>query len=191
MITKQHGVMLAQKKIVIGVPDINFLGMHIKDGQYSLQPHVGQELLKFPDTNLSKKEVQQFLGIVNYMADFIDHLSTTIKPLQNMLKKNAPAWSEELTKAIQEIKQKVHGLPALSIPTDGKRILQTDASDPFLKKRMVKEIFVDTKAVHCLRQKSITILLSKKFVVKRRIEKFQLHLIGHHFFIEMEMSAFP
>ncbi|KAL2486358.1 Reverse transcriptase domain-containing protein [Abeliophyllum distichum] len=120
-LTKRHGVMLAQKKMVIGVPEINFLGMQIKDGQYSLQPHVGQELLKFLDANLSKKKVQQFLGIVNYMVDFIDHLSTTIKALQNILKKNAPAWSEEQTKAIQEIKQKVYGLPALSIPTDGKK----------------------------------------------------------------------
>ncbi|KAL2498671.1 Uncharacterized protein Adt_24221 [Abeliophyllum distichum] len=51
--------------------------------------------------------------------DFIDHLSTAIKPLHNMLKRNAPAWSEEQTKAIRKIKQKVHNLPALSIPTDG------------------------------------------------------------------------
>ncbi|KAL2541643.1 Reverse transcriptase domain-containing protein [Abeliophyllum distichum] len=76
---------------------------------------------------------------VNYMADFIDHLSTTIKPLQNMLKKNAPAWSEEQTKAIREIKQKVHGLPALSIPTDGKRILQTDASDLYWTAVLLEE----------------------------------------------------
>ncbi|KAL2499234.1 polyprotein [Abeliophyllum distichum] len=72
-----------------------------------------------------------------------------------MLKKNAPAWSEEQTKAIKEIKQKVHGLPALSIPTDGKRILQTDASDLYWA----------------------AVLLEEKN--------------GYHFFIEMDMSAFP
>ncbi|KAL2499235.1 Reverse transcriptase domain-containing protein [Abeliophyllum distichum] len=35
-LTKRHGVMLSQKKMAIGVPEINFLGMHIKDGQYSM-----------------------------------------------------------------------------------------------------------------------------------------------------------
>ncbi|KAL2531113.1 Uncharacterized protein Adt_04464 [Abeliophyllum distichum] len=196
-LTKQYGVMLAQKKMVIGVPEINFLGMHIKDGQYSLQPHVGQELLKFPDSNLSKKEVQQFLGIVNYMADFIDHLSTTVKPLQNMLKKNAPAWSEEQTKAIREIKQKVHGLPALSIPTDGKRILQTNASDLYWAAVLLEEKN-DKRSICGYKSGSFSeaekhyhSTFKEILAVKRRIEKFQFHLIGYHFFIEMDMSAFP
>ncbi|KAL2518395.1 Reverse transcriptase domain-containing protein [Abeliophyllum distichum] len=175
-LTKQYGVMLAQKKMVIGVPEINFLGMHIKDGQYSLQPHVGQELLKFPDANISKKEVQQFLSIVNYMADFIDHLSTTIKPLQNMLKNNAPAWSEEQTKAIQEIKQKVHGLPALSIPTDGKRILQTDASDLYwaavlLEEKNGKRSICGYKSDSFSEAESITIPLSKKSLQSKNESK--------------------
>ncbi|CAA3021493.1 reverse transcriptase [Olea europaea subsp. europaea] len=89
----------------IGVSEIDFLKMHIKDGQYSLQPHVGQESLKFPNTDLSKKEVQQFLGIENYMANFVDRLSPVIKPLQNMLKKNATPWSSKLTEAVRKIKK--------------------------------------------------------------------------------------
>ncbi|KAL2512843.1 RT RNaseH 2 domain-containing protein [Abeliophyllum distichum] len=171
--------------------------MHIKDGQYSLQPHVGQELLKFSDANLSKKEVQQFLGIVNYMAYFIDHLSTTIEPLQNMLKKNAPAWSEEQTKAIREIKQKGHGLPALSIPTDGKMILQTDASDLYwaavlLEEKNGKRSICGYKSGSFSEdEKHYHSTFKEILAVKRGIEKLQFHLIGHHFFIEMDMSAFP
>ncbi|KAL2543131.1 Uncharacterized protein Adt_04109 [Abeliophyllum distichum] len=159
-LTKRHGVMLAQKKMVIGVPEINFLGMHIKDGQYSLQPHVGQELLKFSDTNLSKKEVQQFLGIVNYMADFIDHLSTTIKPLQNMSMKNRLKPFERLNKKFMVFQ------PYLFLLMGKESCKQTSMTyiglQFSLKKRMVKGVYVDTRVVHSLRQKSITMPHSKK-----------------------------
>lgn len=37
--------MLSQKRMVINVSEIDFLGMHIKDNQYFLETHVGQELL--------------------------------------------------------------------------------------------------------------------------------------------------
>jgi hypothetical protein len=41
--------------------------MTISNGAYHLQPHIASQL----DKLLSKKMVQQFLGIINYMAEFI------------------------------------------------------------------------------------------------------------------------
>lgn len=79
--------MLSQKKMIIGVFEFDFLGMHIKDGRYSLQPYVGRELLKITNVDLFKNEVHQFLGIVKYMAGCVDRLFSIIKLLQNMLKK--------------------------------------------------------------------------------------------------------
>ncbi|KAH9680157.1 hypothetical protein KPL71_026445 [Citrus sinensis] len=68
-IVQAHGIMLSEKKSSIGNESIDFLGMVIKDGQYQPSPHIAIELLKFPDTHLNIK--QQFLGIVNYVRDFI------------------------------------------------------------------------------------------------------------------------
>ena len=45
--------------------------MVLKDGHYHPGPHIAAELLKFPDTDLNKKQIQQFLRIVNYVRDFI------------------------------------------------------------------------------------------------------------------------
>ena len=44
--------------------------MMITNGHYQPSPHIATELLKFPDTHLNKKQIQQFLGIVNYVRDF-------------------------------------------------------------------------------------------------------------------------
>nr|GEW29905.1 RNA-directed DNA polymerase homolog [Tanacetum cinerariifolium] len=54
-------VMLSEKKIEVGVTTIQFLGMEIFDGKYYPQPHVAQELLKFPDVNPSSKKCEKNL----------------------------------------------------------------------------------------------------------------------------------
>ncbi|KAG8481392.1 hypothetical protein CXB51_026151 [Gossypium anomalum] len=125
----KYGIMLSEKKMKINKSEINFLGMDIKDGKYQPQPHIVQELLKFPDENLSQKQVQQFYGIINYIRDFIEKISVFTNPLRKMLKKNPPPWTDKQTRAVQKIKQIAQEVPPLQIPSDGKRILQTDASD--------------------------------------------------------------
>ena len=78
---------LSEKKSSIGKESIDFLGMVIKDGQYQPSPHIAVELLKFPDTHLNRKQIQQFLGIVNYVRDFIPKVVIHTSQLSRMLKK--------------------------------------------------------------------------------------------------------
>ena len=82
--------MLSQKKMIIGTDTIDFLGLTIKHGQVELQPHISTKLQEFPDSALSKKQLQQFLGLVNYMKDFIPHIAKYRSPLSSLLKKNPP-----------------------------------------------------------------------------------------------------
>ena len=65
--------------------------MHLKDGQYIAQPHIAQELHNLPDSNLTRKQVQQFYGIVNYVNEFIPNLANMTSPLSQLLKKDSLA----------------------------------------------------------------------------------------------------
>ncbi|GKB03536.1 putative reverse transcriptase domain, viral movement protein [Tanacetum coccineum] len=126
----KYGIMLSEKKMEVGVTTIQFLGTKISNGKYQPQPHVAQELLKFQDELSSQKMIQQFLGLVNYMAAFLPKLSHHTALLFPMLKKNAPQWASRQTEAVKAIKCLVEKMPPLKIPTSlEKRILQTDASD--------------------------------------------------------------
>ncbi|GJZ61417.1 putative reverse transcriptase domain, viral movement protein [Tanacetum coccineum] len=89
LVTK-YEIMLLEKKMEVRVTTIQFLGMEISDGKYQPQPHVAQELLKFPDELSLQKMIQQFLGLVNYMADFLPKLSHHTALLFPMLKNNPP-----------------------------------------------------------------------------------------------------
>ena len=76
--------------MVIGQSSIDFLGVSISNGKYTLQPHIAISLAEFPDKLTSAKQIQQFLGIINYLSDFISKISKYRNYLAQLLKKNLP-----------------------------------------------------------------------------------------------------
>ncbi|CAH8278553.1 unnamed protein product [Arabidopsis lyrata] len=196
-IVKKNGIMLSARKMIIAQPNIDFLGMHIKEGSFTPQAHLATELLDFPDENLTRRQIQQFLGVINYVGDFIPHLSRMTRPLQKMLSKNPPLWASRQTEAIKSLKAEVQKLPPLKIPSSGMRILQKDASDKYWGAILFEEMdgkrqicgyksgrFKDSEQHYHSTFKEI-------LAVKKAIERFEFHLIGHKFRIEMDMSSFP
>ncbi|KAH9801849.1 hypothetical protein KPL71_001179 [Citrus sinensis] len=189
-IVQSHGIMLSAKKCTIATDNIEFLGMIIKDGHYEPGKHIAQELLHFPDQQLSRKQVQQFLGIINYIRDFIPHVDRYTHHLSALLKKKPPEWNADHTNAVTTLKQIAQNPPPLKLITDGKRILQTDASDDSWGAILLEDInrkehfiayasgqFSDT-------QKHYHIVFKEIRAVKNGIKKFEYHLIGHHFLIQ-------
>ncbi|KAH9649400.1 hypothetical protein KPL70_025972 [Citrus sinensis] len=57
-LVQAYRIMLSEKKSSIGKESIDFLGMVIKNGHYQPGPHIATELIKFLDTNLTKKQIQ-------------------------------------------------------------------------------------------------------------------------------------
>ncbi|KAH9763365.1 hypothetical protein KPL70_001143 [Citrus sinensis] len=196
-IIQRHGIMLSAKKSTIATDNIEFLGMIIKDGHYQPGKHIAQELLHFPDQQLSKRQIQQFLGIINYIRDFLPHVDHHTHHLSALLKKKPPEWNADHTRAVTTLKQIAQNPPPLKLITDGKRILQTDASDEswgaiLLEELNDKEHFIAYASGHFSEtQKHYHSVFKEILAVKNGIKKFEYHLIGHHFLIRMDSSAFP
>ncbi|KAH9668361.1 hypothetical protein KPL70_021384 [Citrus sinensis] len=165
-IVQAHGIMLSEKISNIGKESIDFLGMVIKDGQYQPGPHIAIKLLKFPDTHLDRKQIQQFLRIVNY------------------------------TEAVKQLKAIAQSPPPLRIPTSGQRILQTDASDDYWSAILLEYINgVRHFCAHASGQfkdseKNYHVIYKEILAVKYGIKKFEFHLISHKFLINMDNSSF-
>ncbi|KAM7496893.1 hypothetical protein LguiA_021307 [Lonicera macranthoides] len=186
-----------RKKMVIGTSEIDFLGMKINNGKFQLQEHISKDLIKFPDRLTTRTQIQQFLGLVNYMSQFIPKVATYTAPFSALLKKSPPPWSEAQTQAVKNLKALTTKLPDLQIPSTGQRILQTDASNEYWAAILLEE--KDGIRTPCgdksgkFKQGELHHHSTIKEIlgVRRGIEKFQFHLIGHHFKIEMDMSSFP
>ena len=139
-LVKSQGIILSKNKMVIGQSSIDFLGVSISYGKYTLQPHIAISLGEFPDKLTSTKQIQQLLEIVNYMSDFIPKVSRYKNCLAQLLKKTPPEWNSIHTEAVQKLKRLVEKLLPLQIPRLGKRILQTNASDEYWTATLFEEI---------------------------------------------------
>ena len=89
-----------------------------------------KQLLKFLYEIKDKKQLQRFLGSLNYVSNFIQDLSQLCAPLRQRLKKNPVPWNEDHTKIVKIVKSRVKTLPCLAL-ADHKafKIVETDASD--------------------------------------------------------------
>nr|QJS95220.1 polyprotein [Petunia vein clearing virus] len=196
-LVKKFGVMLSAKKMILAQNKIQFLGMDFADGTFSPAGHISLELQKFPDTNLSVKQIQQFLGIVNYIRDFIPEVTEHISPLSDMLKKKPPAWGKCQDNAVKQLKQLAQQVKSLHIPSEGKKILQTDASDQYWSAVLLEEhngkrkICGFASGKFKVSEQHYHSTFKEILAVKNGIKKFNFFLIHTNFLVEMDMRAFP
>ena len=165
--------MLSEKKSNIGNESIDFLGMVIQDGHYQPGPHIAIELLKFPDSHLTKKQIQQFLGIVNYVRDFILKVAVHTSHLSRMLKKQYPPWGPAQTEVVKQLKVIAQSPPPLWIPTTGQRILQ--------KPVMIIEVAVHTSHLSRMLKKQYPPWGPAQIEVVKQLKVIASHLLHSEF----------
>ncbi|KAK3200413.1 hypothetical protein Dsin_023828 [Dipteronia sinensis] len=76
-------------------------------------------------------EIQPHFQHIHFIRDFIPKVSHHTSRLSALLKKNPPLWDHSHSSAIAHLKQIAQSPPALTIPSTGQLILQTNASDRF------------------------------------------------------------
>ena len=109
---------------------IRFLGHYIYQRTITPIQRSIQFANKFPNEIKDKKQLQRFLGSLNYVSDFLKNISHLCAPLRQRLKKNPVLWNEKHTKIIKIIKSKVMTLPCLAlVDPEAFKIVETNASD--------------------------------------------------------------
>ena len=78
----------------------------------------------------NEKELKSFLGAIQYLSKYINNLSAQTDGLRQLLKKdNKWIWTDEHTKAFENLKQKITEIPCLAhYNSDYPNIITTDAS---------------------------------------------------------------
>lgn len=126
---REKNVRFNENKIQIASEHVKYLGHIFSHNEIKPDPDrlVAIERIGRPK---NKKDLQTFLGVVNYLRPFIPNLSELTAPLRELLKKNTIfLWTELHDKVIHEIKTLVLKSNIL-VPFDTKKdiIVQCDAS---------------------------------------------------------------
>ncbi|KAL2249825.1 UNVERIFIED_CONTAM: putative enzymatic polyprotein, partial [Sesamum indicum] len=82
----REGLVLSEKKATIAVNKIEFLGILIDEIGIELQDHIGEKICNFPNVLKDKKQLQSFLGVVNFAGIFIKDLARYRKDFRSLLK---------------------------------------------------------------------------------------------------------
>ncbi|KAF8747934.1 hypothetical protein RHS01_11152 [Rhizoctonia solani] len=111
------------------VTTIDYLGIVISPAGFSMDQKKIEAVTTWP-TPKTVKQVQAFLGFVNYLRRFIPNFSLVARPLHNLTKKDSPwSWGNSEETAFKELKALVTRSPVL-IHSNPKLpyYLETDAS---------------------------------------------------------------
>jgi hypothetical protein len=113
---RKFGISLNPKKSNFSMEEGKILGHIISKEGIKVDPSRVEGILKIGIPR-SRKEVQSFLGKVNFLRRFIPNLAEIIKHITNMLKKgNEIKWIPEARKSFEDIKVALTKAPVLASP---------------------------------------------------------------------------
>ena len=116
-VLQKHNLFLKPEKCFFEVLEIEFLGVIISHGNIRMDPKKIDALQSWPTPN-SKKEVQQFLGFVNFYRRFVKDFAKTARPLNRLCGSVPWTWSSIENDAFLALRNAVASGPTLAIPLD-------------------------------------------------------------------------
>jgi hypothetical protein len=129
-ILQDNNLYLKPDKCVFETEKVEFLGLILSKDKVEMDPVKIEGVSQWPAPR-SVKELQSFLGFINFYRRFIEDFSKIAKPLHNLTKKDVKfIWTTEHQEAFDSLKTRVTSAPILVQP-DARRPfkLETDASD--------------------------------------------------------------
>ena len=129
-ILKENKLYLKPEKCIFEARKIEFLGLILSEKQVEMDPVKIEGVAKWPIPR-NVKDVQSFLGFVNFYRRFIEDFSKIARPLHDLTQKDSKwHWEEKEVNAFESLKKKVTSAPILIQPDVTQPFqLETDASD--------------------------------------------------------------
>ena len=137
---QEKGIRLNSEKLELRMKEITFMGHKITDKGLESDPEKVRAIGEMtPPRNL--EELRRYLGLVNYLGKFLPHVTDSLQPLQNLLRKDVIwTWSTAQQKSFEDVKKLVTSAPILAFYDPSKELtLENDASEYGLGSALFQE----------------------------------------------------
>ena len=135
---RQYGLKLKPSKCSFFVKEVEFLGRKISPQGVTLTDHSISTIQEWSIPN-NKKEVQQFLGLVNFHRAYIKDLADISQPLNSLLTTEEFEWGGLQNSAFVKLKNLLLQPPVLVIPNkEDPFVLATDCSGKALGGELIQ-----------------------------------------------------
>jgi hypothetical protein len=113
---KKFDISLNPYKYIFGITKRKLLGHIVFDSRISIDPERIVSILNLPAPT-SKKEVQAFMGIINFVRRFVPDFALMVKSIHNLLKKDRSfSWTDDVENYFVRIKKEINSTPVLAKP---------------------------------------------------------------------------
>lgn len=190
---RKIGLQINFKKCKFFKTSVSFLGHIVSDEGLKPDPEKFSVIKDWP-TPRNVKEVQSFLGLLNYYRRFVKDFATIAKPLYTLTKKDTVfLWTADCEKAFNQLKYCVCNPPALAYPDFSQPfIIQTDASETGLGAVIMN---YDKRPVaflsHTLSktQQAYHITDKELLAIVFALKKWNNYLLGQKFIVQTDHKA--
>ncbi|MCG8109820.1 MAG: RNase H-like domain-containing protein, partial [Candidatus Thiodiazotropha taylori] len=125
---REHGLKLKPRKCHFFKEQVEFLGKLVSGNGVSISPDKLEAVKKWP-VPLNAKELQSFLGFMNYHRSHVRNFAQVSADLYDITSVEKFTWKSKHQAAFEKLKELAITAPMLSHPSpDGEFILDTDAS---------------------------------------------------------------
>ncbi|KAG5893651.1 hypothetical protein JTB14_028806 [Gonioctena quinquepunctata] len=198
-VAKDYGLDIKKKKCQLLKTKIEFLGFIIDDGR--VQPSNDKTLaIKNHPQPTTLKQIQSFLGLTGYFRKFISSYSVIAKPLSDLLRKERRfVFGYEQKEAFEKLKKFLSCKPVLHIyKQGGETELHTDASKYGYGACLLQKSNEDGRFHPVYYNGKKTTPAEEKYssyelvvlAIIQAVKKFRIYLLGIHFKIITDCSAF-
>jgi hypothetical protein len=113
---RKFGISLNPSKSIFGVTEGKILGHIVFDSGISIDPERIADILNLPAPT-SKKEVQAFMGVINFVHKFAPDFVVMVKPIHNLLKHDHSfSWTDDVENDFEGIKKAIRSALVLAKP---------------------------------------------------------------------------
>ena len=128
-ILHENKLSLKHTKCNFKTKETEYLGLIVLEGQIKMDPGKVKGVTNWPIPK-SCKELQGFLGFLNFYRRFIENFSKVVHPLNTLTSEKLPfEWTAECQMAFEQLKEKITMVPALRMPNNNDPFhIKTDGS---------------------------------------------------------------
>jgi transposase InsO family protein len=192
---RQHSLKLKPKKCALFRRKAKFLGKIVSGDSIEADPESIAAVKNWPLPQKTR-DVESFLGFVNYHREHISHFADLAAPLYSLTGKAPFVWTDEQTEAFERLKQVMLSPAVLGMPrSEGMFILDTDASNLAVAGQLsqiqgdqVKPIafaskrLTPTQRKYCVTRKELLAILTF-------VRQFRHYLLGRKFLIRTDHNS--
>ncbi|GFY35470.1 retrovirus-related Pol polyprotein from transposon 17.6 [Trichonephila clavipes] len=197
-VAKKYGLEIKFKKCQFLKKKVEFLGHTVESG--TIKPSLTKTLAvrKFPEPT-TIKQVQSFLGLTGYFRKYIKDYSKIAKPLSDLTRiENLFVFGTQQKETFEKLKKIMSGGPILHLYKYGRKTeLHTDACKQGYGAILLQEaedgklhpVYYMSKKTNTAEEKYDSYELEVLAIINA-LKKFRVYLLGQHFKIVTDCSAF-